>query len=266
MVRVAITILLMVAWHFPTTFFVPQDAPNDHGWLIWPFGKASPRLRRPAGADRPERVVRGHISVRGHGGRRDLLARLRDRHRQPLGDRHPDDVVAAGCDRRCGELDRAVRDLPQPAVHHPAGRRPRGPVGRLHRRLDAAEPDRGVGPRSRPRSTSRAGSVAPVGLELGDIGGRLGPPLEVELGEDRADVVLDRLVGQEDVGRDLLVGLAFGDEGKDLALLLGQRGELVGLVRRRDPAHALQDLAGHRGVLERMRRIATSDQPDELAR
>jgi hypothetical protein len=41
MVRVAITILLMVAWHFPTTFFVPQDAPNEHGWLIWPFGKAS---------------------------------------------------------------------------------------------------------------------------------------------------------------------------------------------------------------------------------
>ena len=32
---------MIVAWHFPTTFFVPQEAPNDHGWLIWPFGKAS---------------------------------------------------------------------------------------------------------------------------------------------------------------------------------------------------------------------------------
>jgi hypothetical protein len=41
MLRLIVTILLIVAWHFPTTFFVPQDAPNDRGWLIWPFGKAS---------------------------------------------------------------------------------------------------------------------------------------------------------------------------------------------------------------------------------
>lgn len=41
MLRIVVTVLLIVAWHFPTTFFVPQDAPNDRGWLIWPFGKAS---------------------------------------------------------------------------------------------------------------------------------------------------------------------------------------------------------------------------------
>ena len=41
MTRIAVTILLMIAWHFPTTFFVPQDAPNERGWLIWPFGRAS---------------------------------------------------------------------------------------------------------------------------------------------------------------------------------------------------------------------------------
>ena len=41
MLRIGVTILLIVAWHFPTTFFVPQDAPSDRGWLIWPFGKAS---------------------------------------------------------------------------------------------------------------------------------------------------------------------------------------------------------------------------------
>ncbi len=41
MTRIVVTILLIVAWHFPTTFFVPQETPNDHGWLIWPFGKAS---------------------------------------------------------------------------------------------------------------------------------------------------------------------------------------------------------------------------------
>jgi hypothetical protein len=41
MIRIAVTILLIVAWHFPTTFFVPQDAPHERGWLIWPFGRAS---------------------------------------------------------------------------------------------------------------------------------------------------------------------------------------------------------------------------------
>ena len=41
MTRIVVTILLIVAWHFPTTYFVPQDPPNDHGWFLWPFGKAS---------------------------------------------------------------------------------------------------------------------------------------------------------------------------------------------------------------------------------
>jgi hypothetical protein len=44
MVKIAITVLLIVAWHFPTTFFVPggtgQPA-SDTGSLIWPFGRAS---------------------------------------------------------------------------------------------------------------------------------------------------------------------------------------------------------------------------------
>jgi hypothetical protein len=41
MVRIVVTILLIVAWHFPTTFFVPQGPPNEQGWLIWPFGRAT---------------------------------------------------------------------------------------------------------------------------------------------------------------------------------------------------------------------------------
>ena len=41
MLRIVVTILVIVAWHFPTTFFVPQDAPSERGWLIWPFGQAS---------------------------------------------------------------------------------------------------------------------------------------------------------------------------------------------------------------------------------
>jgi len=41
MTRIVVTVLLMVAWHFPTTFFAPATAPNEHGWLVWPFGRAS---------------------------------------------------------------------------------------------------------------------------------------------------------------------------------------------------------------------------------
>ena len=50
----------------------------------------------------------------------------------------------------------------------------------------------------------------------------LSPALQIELGEDRADVVLDRLVGEEDLGRDLLVRLPLRDEQEDLPLLRGQ--------------------------------------------
>src|SRR5512142_539931 len=55
---------------------------------------------------------------------------------------------------------------------------------------------------------------------------RLGPPLEVQLREDRGDVVLDRLVGEIDLGRDLLVGLSLGHEEEDLLLLGGELGQL----------------------------------------
>jgi hypothetical protein len=41
MLRIVVTILLIVAWHFPTTFFAPATEPNERGWLIWPFGRAS---------------------------------------------------------------------------------------------------------------------------------------------------------------------------------------------------------------------------------
>ena len=43
-IKIAITILLMLAWHFPTTFFVPGGTgqpTSDAGSLIWPFGRAS---------------------------------------------------------------------------------------------------------------------------------------------------------------------------------------------------------------------------------
>src|SRR5215207_4230896 len=65
------------------------------------------------------------------------------------------------------------------------------------------------------RSPSRSGpdlSVRCVALHPGHVRGGLRSSLEVELGEDRADVVLDGLVRKEHVGGDLLVGLALGDE------------------------------------------------------
>ena len=39
MLRIVITILLMAAWHFPTTFFAPSGPPHVSGWVAWPFGK-----------------------------------------------------------------------------------------------------------------------------------------------------------------------------------------------------------------------------------
>jgi hypothetical protein len=44
MEKIAVTILLVIAWHFPTTFFVPAGPPNEKGWIIWPFGQQSKPL------------------------------------------------------------------------------------------------------------------------------------------------------------------------------------------------------------------------------
>ena len=41
MSRILVTILLMAAWHFPTTFFAPSEAPREGGWFMWPFGKTT---------------------------------------------------------------------------------------------------------------------------------------------------------------------------------------------------------------------------------
>jgi hypothetical protein len=45
--QILVTVLLVLAWHFPTTFFAPAGPPNEHGWFAWPFGKAtSPVIAR----------------------------------------------------------------------------------------------------------------------------------------------------------------------------------------------------------------------------
>lgn len=44
LLKIGLTALLIVGWHFPTTFFVPGGPPYEKGWIIWPFGQQT----RPA--------------------------------------------------------------------------------------------------------------------------------------------------------------------------------------------------------------------------
>jgi len=41
LLKIGITALLAIGWHFPTTFFVPGGPPYEQGWSIWPFGRQS---------------------------------------------------------------------------------------------------------------------------------------------------------------------------------------------------------------------------------
>ena len=89
--------------------------------------------------------------------------------------------------------------------------------------------------------------------------------LEVQLREDRADVVLHGLVREEDLGRDLLVGLPLGDEREDLLLLLGQLRELVRIGAGRDPPDPVEHLLGDRRVEERLAAPHRLERRDEVA-
>src|SRR3954451_15088649 len=109
---------------------------------------------------------------------------------------------------------------------------------------------------TRPHAT-RSSSISPKGsgaavvqAMLGDEGSGLRAALEVELREDRAHVVLDRLVREVDLGGDLLVGLPLGDQGEDLLLLGRELGQLVRVAAGRDPPDPLQDAFRDRRVQE----------------
>lgn len=41
LLKIGVTALLIIGWHFPTTFFVPGGPPYEKGWIIWPFGQQS---------------------------------------------------------------------------------------------------------------------------------------------------------------------------------------------------------------------------------
>ena len=72
---------------------------------------------------------------------------------------------------------------------------------------------------------------ASVAEQAGRQNSGLRPSLQAKFGEQAGDVVLDGFLGQEQVLPDLPVGHAVGDAGQDLALLLGQRGQLVRRLR-----------------------------------
>src|SRR6266851_3303187 len=86
---------------------------------------------------------------------------------------------------------------------------------------------------------------------LGSPDGGLGAGGQVQLAQDVGDVMLDRLVRQEEVGRNLLVGLPMGGQPEDPLLLLGQGGLLHVVRGGRHLADPLQDLTGHFRIQQR---------------
>ena len=208
MIRIAVTILLIVAWHFPTTFFVPQDIPNERGWLIWPFGRASAPVfdglqgtiapASPAALGSPTLVMVAAGLA---------FDRLRRRDRRSVGHRRPIDMDAAGSRHRRRQLDDALPDLPEPAVHRAIARQPRRPVGRLRGGLDSR--NRWVS-RDSPRkervmkvlvtAASRHGSTAEIAsiiagiLQASDIDAETVPPEAVASVADYDAVILGSAV------------------------------------------------------------------------
>ena len=87
--------------------------------------------------------------------------------------------------------------------------------------------------------------VCRVAEHAGGVGGRLGAAFHAQLGEQAGDVVLDRLLGEEEVLADLPVGEPFADQLEDPLLLRCQPGERVLLGRlaaqpRHEPAGRLR--------------------------
>ena len=102
-------------------------------------GRGAPhRALRPA--DRPQGLAGGRMTRGdphpGDGGGGACFDRGRRRDRRSVGHRHPVLVDAAGSRHRRRQLDDALPDLSQPAVHRAVARQPRRPVGRLRGGLD----------------------------------------------------------------------------------------------------------------------------------
>ena len=97
----------------------------------------------------------------------------------------------------------------------------------------------------------------PVLEDPGRVRGRLGAAFHAKLGEQRGDVVLHRLLGQEHALADLPVGQPLPDQLQDPPLLPGQCGQRVGadgLI-----AHPAHHLAGRLRVQQRLPRRDRAD-------
>jgi two-component system, NarL family, sensor histidine kinase DevS len=92
--------------------------------------------------------------------------------------------------------------------------------------------------------------VGRVAEHAGRIGGRLRAALHAQLGEQAGDVVLDRLLGEEELLPDLPVGQALADQLEDPLLLRGQPRE--GVLLGRLTAQPRHELAGRPGVEHRL--------------
>src|SRR5215467_13603172 len=83
--------------------------------------------------------------------------------------------------------------------------------------------------------------VVPVPVTLLDRPGQLDAVGDADLAEDVAEVGLDGLLAEEELGRDLGVRLAVDDEARQLELALGQRRDAA--WRRPDGTAAIDRAA-----------------------
>ncbi len=84
------------------------------------------------------------------------------------------------------------------------------------------------------RASGVGGALLPLG-EPGRVRRGFGAAAHPELAEEVGDVVLDGLLGEEHLLADLAVGETVGDQREDLALLVGEAGELVVGLAVADP-------------------------------
>ena len=136
----------------------------------------------------------------------------------------------------------------------------RGAAIRLIVRAPSTAPTRAS--RARDRGVVSSAAIHPVAH---DIRRGLGPALEAELREDRAHVVLDGLVRQEDGVGDLLVRAPVGQEQEDLPLLprSGVR-RLVDIGAGRDLADTVEDPLRDGRVEQRLSPAGGRQDRDEL--
>jgi signal transduction histidine kinase len=102
----------------------------------------------------------------------------------------------------------------------------------------------------------------PLAEYAGRVGRRLGAALHAQLGEQAGDVVLDRLLGQEEPFTDLPVGEPLADQLEDAPLLRGEPGQRVlldGLAAQ--PRH---ELAGRPGIEHRLPGGDRPHRPDQV--